>query len=531
MLGLPPMPRHGGARAKLPAGAIALTAAAVGALLGSLGPVRPAAAHAQEVAGKQGRPRVAAQAGAHQGGAHQGTAHQAKPPTAPPAKAVLPESRAYVLVDVNTGNVIAGYHERLRVPPASLTKVLTALVAVSYLRPDARVPGTSQSVKVYPNRVGIEKGVAWPLGEVLQSLLVLSANDAAYAIAQRISGSLRGFGAVMDRAGSGIGMSDHPVFRDPAGLDGTEGVGGGNLVSARDLAIAGRNLLHVPELAKIVREKSYDFVDPTGAPHDLPSMNYQFLADYPGAIGIKTGLTDRAGYCVMEAATRRGRTLLAVVMNGYNSTQTAIDLLNEGFATPVPAEPEVDRLPPVALPARPGVAISPARAGANSPARAGAKRGSEGRNSGGTSRRHTALAAPGTEVNGRSQAAVGSYPGGGATPGGPTPGGPTPGGHRVVATSSHRRTSEGGLGRVVGSWPGQLLLLLSALGALLALRELVYTSRARRRSPQPPAYGPKTATIASFPGSRRRREQLVDSYRRHERPGSYGGASPYPGRR
>ena len=68
-------------------------------------------------------------------------------------------------------------------------------------------------------------------------------------------------------------MTDAPVFHDPAGLDGTEGFGGGNLVSARDLAIAGRDFLNVPELAGIVVQDSYHFVDPTGAAHYLPSMN------------------------------------------------------------------------------------------------------------------------------------------------------------------------------------------------------------------------------------------------------------------
>jgi serine-type D-Ala-D-Ala carboxypeptidase (penicillin-binding protein 5/6) len=276
-------------------------------------------------------------------------------PTAPPAKVPVPQARSYVLVDLNTGDVLAGYNERLRVPPASLTKVLVALIAIGYLSPDEGVAGTTVSEDVYPNRVGMEKGVPWPLPEVLQSLLVYSANDAAYAIADRISGTLRAFAPVMERSAQQIGMEDDPLFRDPAGLDGPMGYQGGNLVSARDLAIAGRDLLGVPELAQIVREKNYHFVDPKGQLHWLPSMDFTFLDTYPGAIGIKTGFTDRAGDCLMAAATRGKRTMLAVVMNGYNPTQTAIDLLNQGFATPVSAEPTADRLPPPKLPSPPKV--------------------------------------------------------------------------------------------------------------------------------------------------------------------------------
>ena len=266
-----------------------------------------------------------------------------------------------MLVDVNTGNVLAGDNERLRLPPASLTKMLTALIAITYLPANARVPGTVLSENVYPNRVGMEVGVAWPLSDVLQSLLVLSANDAAYAIAQRVSGSLTAFSTVMERSAEQIGMSDDPVFHDPAGLDGTEGFDGGNLVSARDLAIAGRDLLYTPELAKIVREQNYRFVDPKGVVHWIPSMNFAFLVSYPGAIGVKTGFTDRAGVCIVAAATRGGRTMMAVVMNGYNPTQSAIDLLNEGFATPTSAEPTTDHLPAHTLPSPPKV-LTPTRA-------------------------------------------------------------------------------------------------------------------------------------------------------------------------
>ena len=271
-------------------------------------------------------------------------------PTARPATVAVPQARSYVLVDVETGNVLAGYQERLRLSPASLTKVLTALIAISYLSPSADVAGTTVSENVYPNRVGMEKGVPWPLGEVLQSLLVFSANDAAYAIADRVSGTLTAFAPVMERSAAQIGMTDDPLFRDPAGLDGPLGFEGGNLVSARDMAIAGRDLLAVPELAQIVTEKNYHFVDPKGKVHWLPSMNFTFLDTYPGAIGIKTGFTDRAGDCIMAAATHGKRTMLAVVMNGYNSTESAVDLLNEGFATPVSAEPTNDRLPPKTMP-------------------------------------------------------------------------------------------------------------------------------------------------------------------------------------
>jgi len=364
----------------------------------------------------------------------------APPPTAPPARGPLPEAKSYVLVDVGTGNVLAGYNERLRLPPASLTKVLTALIAVTYLPPGATVTATKTSEAVYPNRVGMEVGKPWPLGEVLHALLIMSANDAAYAIAGRISGKVSAFGEVMERAAAQIGMSDHPVLHDPAGLDGTEGVDGGNLVSARDLAIAGRDLLFVPELARIVDKDSYYFVDPNGEGHWLASTNNAFLVSYPGAIGIKTGFTDAAGTCVMAAARRDGRTMMAVVMNGYNPTQSAIDLLDQGFATPVGSEPTADHLPPVALP---HPAPPPRPAG----------RRSQGRDE--------MAQAPAPSANSRSKG---------------------------FSPSRHHKVARGGLRQVVMSWPGALLLVASALAGAYALIEGTRVRALHRRVPLPSSH-------------------------------------------
>jgi D-alanyl-D-alanine carboxypeptidase (penicillin-binding protein 5/6) len=421
---------------------------------------------------------------------------QAGPPSAPPAKGQLPASRSYVLVDVGTGNVLAGYREHERVRPASLTKVLTAVIAVSYLGPGGRVAGTAQSAAAYPNRVGMEKGVPWPLGEVLQSLLVYSANDAAYAIADRIGGSLAGFVPVMERSAKEMGMSDHPLFNDPAGLDGTEGFRGGNLVSARDLAIAGRDLLHVPELAKIVRERGYHFVDPAGQLHWLPSMDYVFLDSYPGAEGIKTGYTDLAGACIMAAATRNGRTMLAVVTDGYNPQQTAIDLLNQGFATPVASERDSDHLPPVSLPYPPGTAHPVAQgAGRRGGLGAGAREGGS---------LHKDRAASHALREGQAQ-------------------------HRPAVNLADRhaqvaKPDRSSLSQVLSSLLGQVLLGVTALAALIALRELIRADRARRSRcarPYAPLPAKPSRVVTAFSTRRRRRERLVASYTRHERPAGF----------
>jgi D-alanyl-D-alanine carboxypeptidase len=253
-----------------------------------------------------------------------------------------------------TGKVLFAQNAHAALPPGSLTKIVTALVAADWLPAQAVVPVTPLAANVMPDKVGMKAGQIWPLDDTLQALLVFSANDAAYALAERVSGSLGQFAATMQNAAAELGMTDHPVLRDPAGLDGKEGFEGGNRLSAWDIAIAARALMANFELAGIVGMKRLDFTGPGHVVYGLFNQNLYFLDTYPGAVGIKTGLTDAAGFCVAEEAQRGGRRMLAIVMNGSSSYQTAADLLNRGFATPVGAERLDDAvLPPISEPAPP----------------------------------------------------------------------------------------------------------------------------------------------------------------------------------
>ena len=262
---------------------------------------------------------------------------------------------------MDTGRVVFAENGHAPLPPGSLSKMVTALVAVDWLPADALVPVTPLAANVMPDKVGMKVGQRWPLNDTLQALLVFSANDAAYAVAQRVSGSLGQFAATMQAAATEMGMRDDPVLRDPAGLDGKQGFEGGNRLSPWDIAIAARALMANPELAAIVRMRKLDFTGPGHVVYGLYNQNLYFLDTYPGAIGIKTGLTDAAGFCVAEEAVRGGRHLLAVVMNGSSSYQTAADLLNRGFATPVRAErPTAPVLPAIVEP-EPPVTVPPTR--------------------------------------------------------------------------------------------------------------------------------------------------------------------------
>jgi D-alanyl-D-alanine carboxypeptidase (penicillin-binding protein 5/6) len=271
--------------------------------------------------------------------------------TAPGAPPI--QSAASILVDVDTGRVLAGHAYHTPLPPASLTKTLTAMIAVGWLAPGSQVPVTADAFNAFPDKVGMKPGQKWPLDIALHALITDSANDAAYALAIDVAGSMAAFPAVMQEAAAEIGMSDHPVLEDPAGLDGSEGFHGGNRISAWDLAIAGRDMMAIPALAAIARQQTFDFEGPDHIAYHIVSRNLHFLWTYPGAIGVKTGFTDAAGYCDIEEAVKGTRHMLAVVLHSNDPDAVAAALLNQGFATPVAKEAADPELPPVRAPGPP----------------------------------------------------------------------------------------------------------------------------------------------------------------------------------
>jgi serine-type D-Ala-D-Ala carboxypeptidase (penicillin-binding protein 5/6) len=186
-------------------------------------------------------------------------------------------------------------------------------------------------------------GETWSFGPALRALLMVSANDAAYALAEAASGSLANFAADMNAAAARYGMKES-VFNDPAGFDDATSFNGGSRASAYDLAIAARNTLAVPELVDIAALPEYRFTGPSGREHRLLNHN-RLLKRYPGAIGLKTGYTRRSGHTFVGAATREGRTMIAVVLDADDMYAAAATLLDQGFATPTDAPGTGERLP------------------------------------------------------------------------------------------------------------------------------------------------------------------------------------------
>src|SRR3954451_424341 len=260
-----------------------------------------------------------------------------------------PPPEAVVLVDAGTGRVITARNMHTAIPPASTAKIMTALVAAERLPPDATVPVSANAANREAMKIGMQTGTKWSFDDTMASLMLVSANDAAYALAEAVGGSVKGFASDLNATARRYGMKDS-TFGDPAGLTDGTSYEGGPKVSAYDLAIATRNALAVPEIAQWENTKTYDFTDPTGLHHTLENHN-KFLPGntygYEGADGFKTGYTEAAQHALVATAKRGNRQCIAVILGSSDSGYTwAASLLDKCWQKPAVAMTST-RLPPV----------------------------------------------------------------------------------------------------------------------------------------------------------------------------------------
>ncbi len=255
-------------------------------------------------------------------------------------------AKAYVVVDVSSGRVVAAHNAREPLRVASTVKIITALVARRVVPLDDAVPISAYAESRPALKISVKQGQHWNADDLFHSMLLASANDAAVALAERAGGgSLDGFEGAAAAEATRLGLADKPLIQDPAGLDDESSVRGGNRISARDLAIAARALLSDPLLASIVAMPDYRFVGGDGQHHRVVGHN-EFMQSYPGAVGVKTGYTKLSGSSLVAAARRDGKTYLAVLVDSPNAPVEAGQLLDAAFAGKVQAGLD-DTLPAV----------------------------------------------------------------------------------------------------------------------------------------------------------------------------------------
>lgn len=242
----------------------------------------------------------------------------------PPAVA----ARAWLLLDVGSGQVLASERPEERIEPASLTKLMTAYLTFSALKQktialNQNVPISPRAWKTQGSRMFVEPNMPVTVEELLHGVIIQSGNDACVALAEMIAGSEESFAQMMNREAQRLGLTQ-TRFMNATGLPDPR-----HYTSARDLATLATAIIRdFPEYYPIYAKKEYSYNRIT-----QPNRNRLLFLD-PTVDGMKTGHTDSAGYCLVATAKRGPRRLLSVVLGTGSDTlraQESHKLLNFGF--------------------------------------------------------------------------------------------------------------------------------------------------------------------------------------------------------
>jgi D-alanyl-D-alanine carboxypeptidase (penicillin-binding protein 5/6) len=236
---------------------------------------------------------------------------------------------AYCVYDLESGQFLGGDNWRTVMPPASTTKIMTALLAEEYLDLEETALVSEQAARTLPTTIGLKAGQEMRVKDLLVAALLSSANDATVVLAERIAGSEELFAHLMNKKAFVLGAVS-TTFKNSNGLPAE-----GHLSTCHDLFIISRAALQKPFFAETVA-KTEEYIDHPGYPQGkLVKNTNRLLATYPGMKGIKTGTTDAAGKCLIGLAERNGRQLVTVVLRAddrYSATKTLFDYGFDSFS-------------------------------------------------------------------------------------------------------------------------------------------------------------------------------------------------------
>jgi D-alanyl-D-alanine carboxypeptidase (penicillin-binding protein 5/6) len=240
-----------------------------------------------------------------------------------PADAFAGAAAAY-LVELDGAPLWAAAPER-RLPPASLTKLMTALVVDAGAPPEAIVAVSARAASAGGARMGLKAGMRIAVAELMAGLLLRSANDACLALAEHAAGDERRFVERMNAQATAWQLRD-THFVNACGFDAP-----GQYSSARDIAALARRVVTTPRLAALVALPRYTARTVDGRTFALRSTN-ALLGYVPGLSGVKTGYTDRAGRCLAGYAERDGHNVLVVLLGANDRWWDAVAMFEQAFA-------------------------------------------------------------------------------------------------------------------------------------------------------------------------------------------------------
>lgn len=235
-------------------------------------------------------------------------------------------SKGEAVFEVETGRMLYSENEDQMLPPASTTKILTAIIIIEDCNLDEIVKVPAQTCGVEGSSIYLTEGEKISVRDLLYGLMLRSGNDCAETLALHHSGSIEAFAKVMNERAERIGAT-HSNFENPHGLPRE-----GHLTTAHDLGKIAAYALRNAEFSKIVQTTKHVVPD-GGCGYDRVLQNKnKMLIQYEGADGVKTGYTKEAGRCLVASATQHSMRLVSVVLNSPQMYERCAELLDNCFA-------------------------------------------------------------------------------------------------------------------------------------------------------------------------------------------------------
>jgi D-alanyl-D-alanine carboxypeptidase/D-alanyl-D-alanine carboxypeptidase (penicillin-binding protein 5/6) len=232
-------------------------------------------------------------------------------------------AKSSALYNPDTKSFLYQKNASTRLPLASTTKIVTALIAIETLDPDEIIKVPRDAVGIEGSSLYLAEGDELTANDLIHGVLLQSANDAATVLALRISGSIGAFAEKMTDRAKKIG-AENTNFENPHGLDSDE-----HYTTAHDLSVIAAEALNNDTFRKIVSTYKYTFK--IGDKTRTIVNHNKLLKSYDGCIGVKTGYTRKSGRCLVSAAEKDGVTLIAVTLNDPDDWNDHTDMLNYGF--------------------------------------------------------------------------------------------------------------------------------------------------------------------------------------------------------
>jgi D-alanyl-D-alanine carboxypeptidase (penicillin-binding protein 5/6) len=236
----------------------------------------------------------------------------------------FPQLAGAYLVQIGERDLWAGQADK-RLPPASLTKVMTALLVLEDYQPAQIVTVSNAAARATGSRINLKSGDKLSVEALLAATLIASANDACGALAEFKAGSVDAFVANMNARARTLGL-ENSHFSNPCGFDGPE-----HYSSANDLARIVHAALTHPEFAVLVAKPEAEIATADGRRRFRFRNKNALIGNYAPAIGVKTGYTSRAGRCLIALASKEGAQVLLVMLNAKSRWWDAIGIIENAF--------------------------------------------------------------------------------------------------------------------------------------------------------------------------------------------------------